>query len=344
MERFEEALVTPWPQSAPSGGGIASPGFQVDLAASGGKDLLKKIRRSDKLSKMAVLAASEALSREGMSDSEGRKVGLIVATAFGPHVTTFNFLDDILDYGESSVSPTTFSNSVHNAAASYVAKSFNIQGPTMTVTQFFHSFHQGLRLAQAWLREKRCEQVLVGAVDQVGPVLQYVYDTKLNAAPDGKIRPFDFSPTYQVPGEGAVFFLVSPEASDQDYCGIEAVSDGREQPQGGRPDLHIIDTDGLLPDESVYAPALSGDIPTAAYSPVFGSMMVGSAFNCAAAALMLKKQTVYANPVMDNPHDLNLVGKSGNKALNVIASTRFDCHHDRMTITLTKCSAVSKTT
>ncbi len=44
-----------------------------------------------------------------------------MATAFGPHVTTFNFLDDILDHGDAAVSPTTFSNSVHNAAASYIA-------------------------------------------------------------------------------------------------------------------------------------------------------------------------------------------------------------------------------
>jgi len=92
------------------------------------KTLLKKIRRSDAVSKMTVLAASDALVNSGIENIAAKRLGIIVATAFGPHVTTFNFLDDILDHGDAAVSPTTFSNSVHNAAASYVAMSLNIKG------------------------------------------------------------------------------------------------------------------------------------------------------------------------------------------------------------------------
>ena len=69
---------------------------------------------------MAVLAAGDALADSGIEDKAKRNIGMIVATAFGPHVTTFGFLDDILDHGDAAVSPTTFSNSVHNAAASYI--------------------------------------------------------------------------------------------------------------------------------------------------------------------------------------------------------------------------------
>jgi 3-oxoacyl-[acyl-carrier-protein] synthase II len=72
-------------------------------------------------------------------------------------------------------------------------------------------------------------------------------------------------------------------------------------------DLNIIDTDGMLSDESVYRSTVSPDIPTAAYSPLFGSMMIGSAFNCAAGALMMKNQKYYTNPVMDNPHGINIL-------------------------------------
>ncbi len=107
------------------------------------KTLLKKIRRSDAVSKMSVLAAADALANSGIRDIAQKKLGIILATAFGPHVTTFNFLDDILDHGDAAVSPTTFSNSVHNAAASYIAMSLNIKGPTLTITQFQFSFQAG---------------------------------------------------------------------------------------------------------------------------------------------------------------------------------------------------------
>lgn len=54
---------------------------------------------------------------------------MIVASSFGPHRTTCAFLDDLLDYREEDVMPTTFSHSVHNAAASYAASAFGASRP-----------------------------------------------------------------------------------------------------------------------------------------------------------------------------------------------------------------------
>ena len=119
-----------------------------------------------------------------------KRLGVIVATAFGAHVTTFEFLDGILDYGEAAVSPTVFSNSVHNAAASYISSAMGIQGPTLTVTRFFFPMQAALQLAEAWLREGRMEQVLVGAVDQLGEVLAYIMEAKRGIARDGKDKTF----------------------------------------------------------------------------------------------------------------------------------------------------------
>ncbi len=191
------------------------PAYLVDLHTAPVKALLKKVRRSDTVSRMSVVAASDALTNSGIENIHQKKVGIIVSTAFGPHVTTFDFLDDILDHGDAAVSPTTFSNSVHNAAASYVAMSLNIKGPTLTITQFQFSFQAAMQLAQTWLEQGRCDYVLVGAVDQYGEVLGYVSDHKLTTATDGKIRPFTFNPTCQVPGEGAAFFPYEQEKRGQ---------------------------------------------------------------------------------------------------------------------------------
>ncbi|MBI5055441.1 MAG: beta-ketoacyl synthase chain length factor [Nitrospirae bacterium] len=312
--------------------------YQVGLQTMSDKSLLKKMRRADKLSKMAVLAAADAFTNCGIENTNKKTIGIITATAFGAHMTTFDFLNDILDYGEANVSPTTFSNSVHNAAASYISSALNIQGPALTVTQFFFSFHSALQLAKAWLEEKRCDHVLVGAVEQYGDVLGYIYGSKLAQAIDGRIKPFNFNPAYSIPGEGAVFFLVSNEDSENVFCKVEDITTRHSRESGNpapiRADLNIIDTDGMLADESVYVSSLSPEIPTAAYSPIFGSMMIGSAFNCAAGALMLKKQLCYANPVSDNPHSVNLLDETKNSRIEFIRCIRYNCLNEKAVIQL----------
>ena len=364
IDCFEKAIYEGW--RAPSEveiKGKKSFAYQVDPQTISDKTLLGKMRRSDKLSKMAVLSASDALKSSGIENlfpsphpsparGEGEKIGVIVATAFGAHVKTFDFLDNILDYGEDSVSPTTFSNSVHNATASYISSALDIHGPTLTVTQFYFSFQYAMQLARAWLNEKRCDYILVGAVEQYGDVLGYVYNCKLTPAPDGRMKPFNFNPTFQVPGEGAVFFLMGRENSKNSFCEVENIRTGEDREFKAGVDLNIIDTDGMLPDESVYMQSISPDIHTAAYSPLFGSMMTGSAFNCAAGALMLKNQKYYANPVLDNPHGINILignnpplSKGGMEGfseqtkrsdIELIRCIRYSCHSEKAAIYLRK--------
>ena len=335
---LEKALLRGWNEpgtvATPHIPGGSYPAYLVDLANLPDKTLLKKIRRSDAVSKMSVLAAADALADSGIRDITQKKLGIILATAYGPHVTTFNFLDDILDHGDAAVSPTTFSNSVHNAAASYIAMSLNIKGPTMTITQFQFSFQSGLQLAQAWLDQGRCDYVLAGAVDQYGDVLGYVADYKLTTAKDGKIRPFTFKPTAQVPGEGAAFFLLSNKHEGNAYCSVDAVHTNDDPDQDRSVDINIIDADGMLPDESAYLPFLSKDVPTAAYSPLFGSMMVGSAFNMAAGALMLQRQMRYATPVQDNPHGIRLLTESGSVPVASIRCIGINCYAERSVLYL----------
>jgi 3-oxoacyl-[acyl-carrier-protein] synthase II len=123
IEQLERLLESTWQGPAAHSNGLFS--CQVDLASTKEKGLLKGLRRADKFSRMSVLAASDAVSCSGIRSFDGKSTGVILATAFGPHVTTFGFLDDILDYGDANVSPSKFSNSVHNAAVSYIAESLN---------------------------------------------------------------------------------------------------------------------------------------------------------------------------------------------------------------------------
>ena len=316
--------------------GKKSLAYRVDLESVPDRTLLKKMRRSDKFSKMAVLAASDALKGRETEKIDRKGIGIILATAFGAHVTTFDFLDNILDYGEAGVSPTTFSNSVHNAAASYIASSLDIKGPTLTITRFDFPFQYAMQLAQIWLNEGRCEYVLAGVVEQYGDVMGYIYDKKVAPAHDGMIRPFNFNPANQVPGEGAVFFFLSKKGSENLFCKIEDVSINEESKYTSLADLNIIDADGMLNNEADYRTAIFHNVPVAAYSPLFGSMMIGSAFTCAAGALMLKNQMRYASPVTDNPYGINILKITGRSDIERICCTKYNCYREKAVVCLKK--------
>ncbi|MBC2695572.1 MAG: hypothetical protein HF982_09930 [Desulfobacteraceae bacterium] len=298
-------------------------------------NLLKKIRRADRFSKMAVLAAWDAVVDSGIqiNDKEST-IGIILATAFGPHVTTFRFLDDIIDYGDGSVSPTTFSHSVHNAATSYISKVLNCRGPTLTLTQFTSPIHQALILAQAWLEEERCKYVLTGCVDECGNVMDYICNQKLRIADDGKIRPFNFSASPSaVPGEGSVFFMTTLEKCRNKYCVIiPAPMTNCDTIK--KSDIYIIEADGMAGDETSYQDTLPVDVPIGGYAPIFGSIKIISAFHCAAGALMIKKQIKYVCPVQENPYDLNIITKTELSKIEQICCIRKNCANETNIIRL----------
>jgi 3-oxoacyl-[acyl-carrier-protein] synthase II len=311
------------------------PAYRVKKEIINDITILKKIRRADRFSKMAVLAAHDAVVDSGIQiNHKESEIGIILATAFGPHVTTFRFLDDIIDYGDGSVSPTTFSHSVHNAAASYISTLLNSRGPTVTITQFASPIHQAFILAQAWLNEGRCKYVLLGCVDECGKVMSYICNQKLRITNDGKIRPFNFSASPSaVPGEGSIFFMTTLEKCKNTYCEMIQVSLTNHDIKGNS-DMYIIEADGMAGDETTYRNKVPADILTGGYAPIFGSMKIVTAFHCAASALMLKKQIRYACPVQDNPYGLNLITKTESAEIKQICCIRKNCANETSIIRL----------
>jgi len=339
IDALEEALKQGWVSPAQ---GVAStegekrmPVYSVDPATLADRAVLKGMRRADRFSKMAVLAAWDAVEDSGISHPQGEAgLGIILATAFGPQATAFRFLDEIIDHGDARASPTLFSHSVHPAAASYVASVLESRGPTLTVTQFAFSFHQALNLARAWIQEGRCESVLVGSVEEGGAVLEYICSRKLRIPEDGRIRSFEFSPSPAVvPGEGSVFLLLSGRRTDRKYCEIAGAFFDAEAAEGD-PDLCVLDADGMSGDESDYAEIAARKVMVAGYAPLFGSMLTGSAFHSAASALILKRQTRYACPVRENPHGIELCSVTEQKKTETIHCIKYGCFHEKAVIAL----------
>ena len=311
---FDKALREGWRE--PSGTGLI-PAYRVGQETLADASLSKKIRRADRFSRMAVLSAVDAYRDSAISVDEREKLGIIHATAFGPHTTTFSFIDDILDYSDANVSPTKFSNSVHNAAASYVSAILDSRGPTVTLTQFKFVFQNALVLAGSWIAEGRCDHVLCGCTDELGTVMEYACKMKLNIAKDGKINPFAFSDSpVSVPGEGSVFIMLSKEKGRNNYGKVTETSFSRNITCN--PDLFVIDTDGMSVSETGYKDIINYGTLIAGYSPVFGSMLIGGAFNFAAAALMLKNRIAYKCVFQDNPFGAKLCAETSEKNIDKI--------------------------
>ena len=314
IDSLEKALNQGW--ASPSLTGLI-PTYRVSQETLTDTSLSKKIRRADRFSRMAVLSAVDACRDSCITVNEMGKLGIVLSTAFGPHSTTFSFIDDILDYGDANVSPTKFSNSVHNAAASYVSSVLGSRGPTVTLSQFSFPFQNALILAGLWLNEGRCEHVLCGCVDELNAVMEYVCKMKLKTATDGKIMPFMFSPApLSVPGEGGAFFMLSKEKCGNNYGEVTGISFSGKI--NGKPDITIIDSDGMTGDETLYRETADSGSMIAGYSPLFGSMLVGSAFNFAAASLMLKNQLAYECPVPDNSSGIKLCAATSEASIDRI--------------------------
>jgi 3-oxoacyl-[acyl-carrier-protein] synthase II len=264
----------------------------------------RELRRIDHYSKMALLAASLALKDAGVSAEKHGTTGIIVATGYGPHRTTFGFLDSFVKEGNAFASPTLFASSVHNAAAAYAAILLHARGPSLTVSQFEMSVPSALLTAWCWLREERVERVLFGAVDEYSDVLGYCWEKYFGALGTAgtAMDPFDFERQSAIPGEGSVFLVLTKNENQGRYGWISGVDMGfvdqgkLELPEGG---LLILGVDGHKETGTLY----SRHIPTSGglvcYTPFYGSFPTSPAFDLAAAGLLI--QGGLAAPRIDDP-------------------------------------------
>lgn len=164
----------------------------------------RQLRRVSHFCRLALLGAALAEQDGGLVEGDREKggwdegvregTGLIVATGHGPVTTTFDFLDSMNEFGPKLASPTAFSTSIHNVAASTISIMLGYTGPCLSVNQFSLSWASALMSAACWLAERRVKRVLVGAVDECQPLL-------LEAGRQAGCA--------LATGEGAVFLLLS---------------------------------------------------------------------------------------------------------------------------------------
>jgi 3-oxoacyl-[acyl-carrier-protein] synthase II len=281
------------------------PAYMASLAGLEEFIAKRALRRIDHCSRMCLFTAYQALKDAEMFEYDRSRMGVVIASGYGPLITTFDFLESYLDFGYACSSPTHFSNSVHNAAAAHVSMQLKTTAPSLTVTQFEMSVPSALLTAQQWLTEGRVDQVLFGAVDEQCDVLRYCRKQFFGAGEQGPLQPFAFDSQSAVVGEGAVFFVLTRDA-EATYGHIDAVRLGNHSvsPVSLAPDeLLIIGADGHKECGRWYAQAAQG-CEAAAYAPFYGSFPAAAGFDLAVAAISMRDNRLYANPEVTGASEL----------------------------------------
>lgn len=147
-------------------------------------------RRMGPPSRLAVAAARMALADAGLDVAllAGPGTAVVLSTAFGPCSFSEALLRQVLRDGPESASPYLFTESVANAPAAQIAIACGARGPNVTLCQREAGPLLAVARGAAEVAAGSAERALVGAVDEMPPLLHAVLD-RFGALAGGRPRP-----------------------------------------------------------------------------------------------------------------------------------------------------------
>jgi len=174
-------------------------------------------RRLSMPSRFAVSASRMAIEDAALTSLEGRRIAIVLATAFGALLFTENLVRQILEDGPESAQPFYFSECVANAAAARVAIALNARGANVTITEREAGPLLALARGAQEVREGRADVAIAGSADEMTPLLHALLDRFRGTARaardrDEAPRPFDVRRDGVLAGEGASAVLIERES------------------------------------------------------------------------------------------------------------------------------------
>jgi hypothetical protein len=145
------------------------------------------VRRMSHFAKLSLASTCDAFHDSGL-DPVGKAIGIIQGSVYGPIVSGIQALDELVDFGDNQLSPTNFSGSVFNTAATYLSLAFGIQGCSLTHTGGLDTLYNSLLTAALWLEKGTVDYVIAG----IGDEYTAFFDQK---EPEQSGKPNSFLPT-----------------------------------------------------------------------------------------------------------------------------------------------------
>ena len=278
-------------------GDIEVPAFLANT--DGLKSFVNKrdLRRIDHYIRMALLGCFLALEDADMLHANRGKMGIIIATGYGSTCNTFDLQHSVITEAAPFCSPIQFSNSVHNAAATYISILLKEMGPNLSVSHYDMSIASAFLSACQWLQEERVESVLVGSVDEYSKILGYFRHCLYNTGNKRAGFVGKMNQEHAIIGEGANFFvLTAKNKADSPYGFIEDVKMGNFKRRGiNLPEntAFFLGADGYSECDERYADYIPEKALVASYSHLYGGLPVGTGFDIAIAALSNKSGTIF---------------------------------------------------
>jgi len=168
---------------------------------------VKEVRRLDRFSQLALVAAAEALAQAGWEGGlpyDSLRVGCVVATGIGGIETVETQHDVMRDRGAKMVSPLGIPQYMPNAAAAAVSMKYGLQGQMYGIVSACssggHAIGSGLRMIQY----DDADAAVVGGAEATLTAFGFACFHSMQAlSPTGISRPFDRRRDGFVMGEGA---------------------------------------------------------------------------------------------------------------------------------------------
>jgi 3-oxoacyl-[acyl-carrier-protein] synthase II len=168
---------------------------------------VKQIRRLDRFSQIALVAADEALEQAGWSDGlpyDPMRIGCVIATGIGGIETVESQHDVMRDRGAKMVSPLGIPQYMPNAAAAAVSMTYGLQGQTYGVVSACSSGAHAIGSAMRMIQYGDAAAAVAGGSEATLTAFGFACFHSMQAlSPTGMSRPFDARRDGFVMGEGA---------------------------------------------------------------------------------------------------------------------------------------------
>ncbi len=168
----------------------------------------KLIRRMSRIIRMGVATANQCLQKAGVQMPDA----IITGTAYGCLEDTGLFLSRMVEQGEEMLSPTAFIQSTHNTVAAQIALLLHCHNYNNTFVHRGFSFESALLDASMLIEENKSAQILVGAADEITGYSHSIL-SRFGLYRQNKKN---------IAGEGAAFFLLSGQKSENDRVCLES--------------------------------------------------------------------------------------------------------------------------
>ncbi|MFT3701941.1 MAG: beta-ketoacyl synthase N-terminal-like domain-containing protein [Agriterribacter sp.] len=292
----------------------------------------KMIRRMSRIIKMGVAAASQCLRECNVTMPDA----IITGTAYGCLADTEVFLSRMIEHDETLLTPTAFIQSTHNTVGAQIALLLKCHNYNNTFVHRGFSFESALLDTITLLNEQQLGTALVGGVDEITNT-SHTLLSRFNLYKKTPVTPeslFEQNEKGTIAGEGAAFFLLSPQASGNDYAQLKGLytfykpSSGAEienhiqsflkeqQVNVGDVDLVITGENGDSKNDAVYKnvfASIFSEKPSLRFKHLCGEYPTAAAFALWYTANILKTGKVPANSgLSSNPRYILLYNHHNN--------------------------------